>query len=76
MTMKAQVYSDHPYIVRLFSSDGMDKLCDMDVGWDQANKRASTKDADKQMRRLRIVRRTKWKWYPNAKFSEAKVRFK
>lgn len=64
--MKAQAYSDG--FVRLFDRKGV-LLCDIPLA------RPSKADADRQMKRLRIVRREKWRDYPRASMSEAKVRF-
>lgn len=65
--MKAQVYSDG--LLRLFDKNGV-KLCDINIS------PPLKAEADKQMKRLRIVRRERWYDYKDANMSEARIRFK
>jgi hypothetical protein len=65
--MIAQAYSDG--LLRLFDKKRK-VLCDIRISPPLKS------EADKQMKRLRIVRREKWKDYPQANMSQARVRFK
>lgn len=65
--MIAQAYSDG--LLRLFDKNGV-SLCDIRISPPRKSQ------ADKQMKRLRIVRREAWKDYPQSSMSEARVRFK
>ena len=64
--MTVQAYSDG--LVRLFDRKGV-ALCDIHIV------PPLKMEADKMMRRLRIVRREKWRDYKDANMSEARVRF-